>query len=75
MCLELARALIYPQDTVGTRSLGWGMDFLPIETLPPKVRDPPRVAIHDLESLSHATHSQLSAILPGVSEGVGTAAE
>ena len=27
MCLELARSLIYPQDTVGTRLLGWGMDF------------------------------------------------
>jgi uncharacterized protein (DUF2236 family) len=39
VCRELARAVIYPQDSVGTRLLGWGMDFLPIETLPPKVRD------------------------------------
>ena len=39
MCGELARAVIYPQDSAGTRLLGWGMDFLPIETLPPKVRE------------------------------------
>jgi uncharacterized protein (DUF2236 family) len=39
MCRELARAVIYPRDSAGTRLLGWGMDFLPIETLPPKVRD------------------------------------
>ena len=39
MCRELARAVIYPQDFVGARLLGWGIDFLPIETLPPKVRD------------------------------------
>jgi uncharacterized protein (DUF2236 family) len=39
ICRELARAVIYPQDSAGTRLLGWGMDFLPIETLPPKVRD------------------------------------
>jgi len=39
MCRELARSVIYPQDSAGTRFLGWGMDFLPIETLPPKVRD------------------------------------
>lgn len=39
MCRELARAVIYPQDFGATRLLGSGMDFLPIETLPPKVRD------------------------------------
>jgi uncharacterized protein (DUF2236 family) len=39
MCRELARAVIYPRDSAGTRLLGWGMDFLPIETLPSKVRD------------------------------------
>ena len=39
MCRELAWAVIYPQDSASTRLLGRGMDFLPIETLPPKVRD------------------------------------
>ena len=39
MCRELARAVIYPQDSISTRLLGWSADFLPIETLPPKVRD------------------------------------
>ena len=58
MCRGLARSVIYPQDSAGTRFLGWGMDFLPIETLPPKIRDPARVAVHDVESLSHAAHSK-----------------
>jgi len=39
MCRDLARAVIYPQDSAGTHSLGWGIDFLPIEMLSPKVRD------------------------------------
>jgi uncharacterized protein (DUF2236 family) len=38
MCRELARAVIYPQDFAGTRLLGRLIDFLSIETLPPKVR-------------------------------------
>ncbi len=39
MCRKLARAVIHPQDCAGTRRLGRCMDFLPIETLPLKVRD------------------------------------
>jgi uncharacterized protein (DUF2236 family) len=39
MCRELARAVIYPQDSAGARCLGRAIDFLPLETLPPKVRD------------------------------------
>jgi uncharacterized protein (DUF2236 family) len=39
MCRELARSVIYPQDFPGTRLLGRVIDFVPIETLPPKVRD------------------------------------
>ena len=38
MCRELARAVIYPPDSTGTRLLGLGIDFLPLETLPPRVR-------------------------------------
>jgi len=39
ICRKLATAVIYPQDSLGTRLLGSALDFLPIETLPPKVRD------------------------------------
>ena len=39
MSRKLARAVIHPQDCAGTRLLGRCMDFLPIETLPLKVRD------------------------------------
>ncbi|MGA7395759.1 MAG: oxygenase MpaB family protein [Terrimicrobiaceae bacterium] len=39
MSRKLARAVIQPQDCAGTRLLGRCMDFLPIETLPSKVRD------------------------------------
>jgi hypothetical protein len=58
------------------------MDFLPIETLPPKVRDRLGLRSAISESLSHAAHSQRvarivpaltppSAILPGVFESLG----
>jgi uncharacterized protein (DUF2236 family) len=39
MCRELARAVVYPQDSIGTRLLGHVIDFISLETLPPKVRD------------------------------------
>jgi uncharacterized protein (DUF2236 family) len=39
MCRELARAVIYPQDSASARLLGRAIDFLPLETLPPKVRE------------------------------------
>lgn len=38
ICRELARAVVYPEDSAAARLLGWGIDFLPIETLPPKIR-------------------------------------
>jgi uncharacterized protein (DUF2236 family) len=39
ICRELTKAVIYPRDSAGTLMLGGVIDFLPIETLPPKVRD------------------------------------
>ena len=39
ICSNLAKAVIHPQDSLGTRLLGRGMDFIPLETLPPHVRD------------------------------------
>jgi uncharacterized protein (DUF2236 family) len=39
MCGELARAIVHPQDTVGAAILGHAIDFVVIETLPPKVRE------------------------------------
>ncbi len=39
ICGELARAVIHPQDTVGAALLGRVIDFVVIETLPPKVRE------------------------------------
>jgi uncharacterized protein (DUF2236 family) len=38
MCGELARAVIHPRDTIGAAVLGRAIDFIVIETLPPKVR-------------------------------------
>ena len=35
----LARAVIRPQDSLAARLLGRGVDFIPLETLPPRVRD------------------------------------
>ena len=39
ICGELARAVIHPRDTVGAAVLGRAIDFVVIETLPPKVRE------------------------------------
>lgn len=39
MCGELARAVVYPQDTFVTGALGRTVDFVIIETLPPQVRE------------------------------------
>jgi uncharacterized protein (DUF2236 family) len=39
MCGELARGVVHPHDTVGTAIFGRALDFVAIETLPPKVRD------------------------------------
>jgi uncharacterized protein (DUF2236 family) len=39
MCGELAKAVIYPRDTIGAAVLGRAIDFVVIETLPPKVRE------------------------------------
>jgi uncharacterized protein (DUF2236 family) len=36
---KLANAVIHPQDSLGTRLLGRGTDFVPLETLPPRVRE------------------------------------
>ena len=38
ICGELAKAVIHPRDTVGAAVLGRAIDFVVIETLPPKVR-------------------------------------
>ena len=38
ICTELARAVLHPQDTVATAVLGRAIDFVVVETLPPKVR-------------------------------------
>ena len=38
MCRKLARAVIYPCDATGVRLLGLGIDFLPLETLPSRIR-------------------------------------
>ena len=39
MCGELARAVVHPQDAIGAAVLGRAVDFLVIETLPPRVRE------------------------------------
>ncbi|HEY5741547.1 MAG TPA: oxygenase MpaB family protein [Terrimicrobiaceae bacterium] len=39
ICSELARAVVYPRDSAGTYLLGWSVNFLAIETLPPKLRE------------------------------------
>ncbi len=39
ICGELARAVLHPQDTFTAAILGRAIDFVVIETLPPKVRD------------------------------------
>jgi uncharacterized protein (DUF2236 family) len=39
ICAELAKAVIYPQDTFAAAILGRTIDFVVIETLPPKVRE------------------------------------
>jgi uncharacterized protein (DUF2236 family) len=39
ICGELARAVVHPKDTLGTSILGYAIDFVAVETLPPKVRD------------------------------------
>jgi uncharacterized protein (DUF2236 family) len=38
MSRKLAMGVIYPQDSVGTRLLGRCVDFLPVETLPHRIR-------------------------------------
>jgi uncharacterized protein (DUF2236 family) len=39
ICAELAKAVVHPQDTVAAAILGRLIDFVVIETLPPKVRE------------------------------------
>ncbi len=39
ICGELARAVVHPQDTFSAAILGRTIDFVVIETLPPKVRE------------------------------------
>lgn len=39
ICSKLAAKVVHPQDSCATRLLGWGTDFLALETLPPRVRD------------------------------------
>jgi uncharacterized protein (DUF2236 family) len=38
-CGELARVVVHPQDTVAAAILGRAIDFVVVETLPPKVRE------------------------------------
>ena len=47
-CAANWRVVIYPRDSTGTRLLGLGIDFLPLETLP----------IYGLESLTHVSYSR-----------------
>jgi uncharacterized protein (DUF2236 family) len=39
MCAELAKAVVHPQDSVAAVILGRAIDFVVVETLPPKVRE------------------------------------
>jgi uncharacterized protein (DUF2236 family) len=39
MCGQLTKAVIHPRDTIGAAVLGRAIDFVVIETLPPKVRE------------------------------------
>jgi uncharacterized protein (DUF2236 family) len=39
ICGELARAVVHPRDTVRAAILGRAIDFVVVETLPPRVRD------------------------------------
>lgn len=39
ICGSLARGIVHPRDSFGTRLLGRAMDFLPLETLPAGVRE------------------------------------
>jgi uncharacterized protein (DUF2236 family) len=39
LCAELARAVIHPQDTVAAAILGHTIDFVVVETLPPRIRE------------------------------------
>jgi uncharacterized protein (DUF2236 family) len=39
ICGELARMIVHPRDTIGTRVLGRGIDFLALEALPGGVRE------------------------------------
>jgi uncharacterized protein (DUF2236 family) len=39
LCGELARAVIHPQDTVAAAILGRTIDFVVVETLPPRIRE------------------------------------
>ena len=57
MCGELARAVVYPQDTFVTGALGRTVDFVIIETLPPQVRGAARLRKHHVDAVSHAAGS------------------
>lgn len=39
ICGELARAIVAPRDSPRVRLLGWTTNFLPLETLPPELRE------------------------------------
>ncbi|MEM8952646.1 MAG: oxygenase MpaB family protein [Verrucomicrobiota bacterium] len=39
ICAELAEVIVHPRDTMGTRLLGRGIDFMAIELLPDRVRE------------------------------------
>lgn len=39
LCGTMARAVVYPRDSIAVRCLGYASDFIPVETLPPRLRD------------------------------------
>ena len=80
LCGELARAVIHPQDTVAAAILGRTIDFVVLETLPPRIRE--RLGLKSTPSSrsSHALGSSRAAegvpgsspkgpVLPGVLAG------
>jgi uncharacterized protein (DUF2236 family) len=67
LCEELARSIVYPGDSAGTRLLGRGIDYLALETLPRRVRE--RLKLRSTR-WSRARMGMTRAILPRVWAGL-----
>ncbi|MEM7143798.1 MAG: oxygenase MpaB family protein [Verrucomicrobiota bacterium] len=63
ICGQLARVIVHPRDTVGTRVLGRGIDFLGVELLPERVRG--RLGLRST-AWTRARMGVLRAVLPRV---------